>query len=361
MKTILYLIYSACNGGSEKYVYDLAKYSISKGDRCILGYGMSGKLVDRMKKIGCECVNIEMKSIFDVSSIKKIRHLVKTRKVDVIHAQFARENYLAVFASMFLKNIEIVFTNHIILPERRLKKYLNWFISGFDKKIVCVSNASKKHMINCGYRHDKIMVIHNGIDIVKYDGSEKLRFRNNYAINKEDFVIVNVSRFTVEKGLEYLIDSFANFINKYGIINSKLLLVGDGELKKDILAQINRLEISDRVILSGYLDNPRIAIAASDLYVSSSSNENFSFSILEALSVCLPVVATDVGGNPELVNGDIGNGFLVKYKSDKLTERMYDIYSDEKLSKRLSEKSYEFVESNFKISDMLEKSVEIYN
>lgn len=362
MKTILYLIYNAGNGGSEKYVRDLIRYSEANGYSCILGYTIYGKLVEDLESLGYRCINIKMNSILDIKAVLKIRSIVKSKNIDIVHAQFSRENYLACMATIFMRDVRVIFTNHMIFSENKFRYFTNKIISNFNYRIVAVSKASKLKMKENGFDEKKIDVIYNGIDLdsdINID-YKKNNFRLENSISKDSFVIINVSRFSQEKGILYLLDMYKNFLKEYNISDSKLVLVGSGELEDIVLKKIDDLKIADMVVLTGYMLNPEIAISESDLYINSSSNENFSFSIIEAMKHALPIIATNVGGNPELVNDSINNGFLIDFGSENMVHEIYKIYSDSNLASTLGQNSRKYVEDNLNISIMMKKTVDLY-
>ena len=360
MKNILYMIHTAGDGGSEEYVYKLIKNIDRNKFKAYLAYSKDGKLVEKLKNEGIEVFKIDMKSIIDIKSIFDIINIVKKYNIDIIHTQFARENYLSVIAKLFCSRIKVIYTNHIILNEGKLKKILNKFISKKNDAIIAVSEASKNKMISQNICNSKIQIIYNGVKIPKIINNDiRISIRKKYDISENEFVFINISRFSEEKGILELLDSI-KLLNNLNINQKfKLFLVGDGYLSNEIKLKIDEL-LLDNVILTGYKNNTIDYLLASDLYINSSKNENLSFSIIEALSVGLPIIATNVGGNSEIISKESNVGILCEFDTVSMKDAMLKILNDRNLYINFKKNTIDYVKNKFDEDKMLEKTYELY-
>lgn len=379
---ILYLIYHAGNGGSENYVFDMCNEMIKRGHTPLLGYCVEGKLVKDLKSAGVECLQIDMPSWYHLQAVVKLKRIVKEKNISIIHTQFSRENYLACFAKLFVPYIKIVYTSHVINCDSKMKSMINFLISFFNDKIIAVSAAVKTDLIQSGYRKEKIALIYNGLDFstckeagtTAFGVSEDLSRavvrnmifvtdlseikKSHHKIENDDVLLVNVSRFSPEKGIPYLLEQFkkANSINS----KIKLVLVGDGKEKEGILLKIKELNLENHVFLLGYRNDTLDILFGCDIYISSSSTESLGYSILEAMLCHKPIIATDVGGCPELVNSESNCGFLVDYGSDEMHKKILELAQEEDYRTILGENAHGYVKRYFDREIMMDRTMKIY-
>ncbi len=221
--------------------------------------------------------------------IKILRLILKKNYYDVIHIH---EGSLA--DDLFLKealkaNIKIVilhshssgnFTNSVIngiLHYYNKVKYANSKII----RIACSENAGKWMHCNL-FKSNNFIVIKNGINLEKFAYSEKYRLeiREELNIGKQDYVIGNISRFSPEKNFNFILRIFKEILKKCD--NAKLLLVGDGSLKKEIIHKVNELRLTKNVIFPGFRQDTYKLLSAMDAYVFPSVSEGLPFSIVES-------------------------------------------------------------------------------
>jgi glycosyltransferase involved in cell wall biosynthesis len=186
----------------------------------------------------------------------------------------------------------------------------------------------------CGIRST---VIPNPICIEKFAKlPQRETARRDLFLNPEDFVILCVGRLDTEKGLKYLIQAFQTVIHEHP--HAKLIVVGNGPLKGRLINMVHRIRLAN-VVFAGrvtdrYLD---LLLSAADMYISPSLYENLSISILDALASGLPIICTNVGGSPEIVE-DNTNGLVVPPRDPAaLSEAMLKMISNESTCARFRE------------------------
>lgn len=364
----LYLIYHAGNGGSETYVYDMCKELQKRGGTAFLGYGVRGKLVEDLEKCGIECVQIDMPSFHDRAAIKTLKRLIEARRIDIVHAQFSRENYLACFAKLSGAKVKVVYTSHMVNEDGFVKRLLNGFVARCNHAVIAVSEAVRRDLIAGGYPKDRIHLIYNGVDSncvhketlreCEDASRDPVRKTLKEAMHKGDILLVNVSRFSHEKGLDYLLEQFHRALQSEPGL--QLILIGDGQEKESILEQIERLHLQERVVLTGYQSDPINWISRCHIYVSSSRRESLGYSILEAMSCGLPIVATDVGGCAELVNEKSNCGYLVPFGSDEFSQKIVQLSKDASLREAFGSAAKKYVQEHFTKEVMMDESFRLY-
>ncbi|KPL59279.1 glycosyltransferase family 4 protein [Rossellomorea vietnamensis] len=244
-------------------------------------------------------------------------------------------------------------TNEAVKDKRLLDKdwttsrSLNIEIKGYNlaSKIVLVSNAAKKelltHLKSTHYRIEekKLLVIHNGIP-----DQEQEVFSNSFYY---DFC--SVANLKPIKGHEILVKAVS--IIKDTVPNIRLAIVGSGKQESHLKKLAEELEVKDNISFIGSLENYEVKniLRKSKYFVLASHQENFSISLLEAAFNGIPIVATDVGGNSEIISDEIDSKLVKPNSAKDLAEGMLWIMnfnSREKLSNRLVEKSRKLWTSN---------------
>jgi glycosyltransferase involved in cell wall biosynthesis len=356
---ILYLINYAGSGGSERYVELLARYYHGSKATCGLCYNVDGPLVEKMKELDIPVYQLPMKSIADISAAKKLAKIVKDEEYDVIHAQYPRENYIAILAKLFGRKAKIVFTSHLISEQPPVWRLLNRIFTPHDHAVLTVCTYGREVLERGGVSRDKIRIVFNGVDAPAAPRQDRTVLRE-FGIADEEKVITILTRFSEEKGVPFLLRSIAK-LKEHTKVPFRLLLVGTGPDFDRDKALIPELGIEDKVVLTGFRTDTARLLAASDIYLNSSSSEAMSFAILEALGAGLPLVLTDVGGNPELVNTGGICGLLVPYgDEDAYAGAIAKLLEDDALRASFAAAARAKAEGEFDLYTLLDKLFEIY-
>jgi teichuronic acid biosynthesis glycosyltransferase TuaC len=204
----------------------------------------------------------------------------------------------------------------------------------FADRILSVSEDLKLHIVNLGINENKVIVVPNGVDTEKFKPLGKENARNLLNLPVDKNIVLFVGALRGIKGVDYLIEAAKNFVNT----NTELYMVGrDDGLKKSLLKMAYELKITDLVKFIGPVNHEDIPlwISASDILVLPSLSEGRPNVVLEALACEVPVVATDVGGIPELmINGE--TGYLVPAKNSlELSKKVNKLLEDESLRKKM--------------------------
>ena len=356
---ILYLINYAGSGGSERYVELLARYYHGSKATCGLCYNVDGPLVEKMKELDIPVYQLPMKSIADISAAKKLAKIVKDGEYDVIHAQYPRENYIAILAKLFGCKAKIIFTSHLISEQPPVWRMLNRIFTPHDHAVLTVCTYGKEVLERGGVAKDKIRIVFNGVDAPSAPVRDRTVLKE-FGIGDDEKVITILTRFSEEKGVPFLLRSIAK-LKAQTTVPFRLLLVGTGPDFDRDKALVPELGIEDKVVLTGFRTDTARLLAASDIYLNSSSSEAMSFAILEALGAGLPLVLTDVGGNPELVNTGEICGLLAPYgDEDAYAGAIAKLLEDDALRTRCAAAARAKAEGEFDLYTLLDKLFEIY-
>lgn len=354
---ILQIIFSIEKGGAETYLYNILD-NLKEDINIFIVCNHKGT---NHEKIVTKCKNveiIEMNHVFDIKAARRIATYCKANNIHIIQTHFLRENYIGVISKLFNPKIKIIWTAHLIAENRSIIRFFNRIFSRFVDKVICVSEAVKDSLVKEGIKSNKTKVIYNGVDTdcfkLKYNSS----IRAELDIDENTFLLATISRFNKEKGHDFLIEGLKELKNY--ISNFKILLVGDGEEKNYINEKVKKYNLEAQVEFLGYREDIPDILSAIDIYVSPSRNEAISFSIIEALSCSKPVVATEVGGVPEIFHK--GNcGILVPY-GDKIAfaKAIRDLYNNKEEYELIKSNCRKIIKNNFSQTNMLKETYNLY-
>lgn len=355
---ILYLINFAGKGGTEKYVRDLTDAFHTKKAECFFAYNIDGPLVDFMKQKGVTSVQIPLRSAYDLSAAKKIAKFCKENKIDIIHTQFPRENYIAVLSKIFYKKVKLFNTSHLIMNQGFIWRIVNRLFSRHDEKVFSVCNFGKETLMANGVSEKKIEVVFNGIPIK--DPYKNNKVRDELGLSCDTFVISALTRYSAEKGLPFLVNT-ANELKKITDKKFAFVVAGDGDMFDEIGKMIDEKNLNDVIFRLGYRTDAPDILASSNLFVNLSSTEALSFAILEALGQGVPVVATNVGGTSDIINENHACGSLVEYNDPQsAAKEILKYLNNPLLVEECSLAAKNIVKQKFDINTMLETVFERY-
>lgn len=233
--------------------------------------------------------------------VLRFKRLLQEEKVDLIHAHEFDANVQGTFVAA-MTGIPLVATVHgKNYFWERLRRRLAYRWVNREATMVAVSENLKQFIVEkVGASPDRIKVIYNGVDVLpNYEQADVDRCRKELGIPKTDHIVGVVGNLYPVKGHQYLIDGIPLILEKTP--NISFLFAGRGQLESQLKEQVHRLGLDRRVHFLGLRQDISRILAMLDVFVLPSLSEGLSMAILEAMIAGKPVVATQVGGNPELV------------------------------------------------------------
>ena len=360
---VLYLLNFAGKAGTERYVETLVKYLSADGRvEPYFAYNEGGLLVERLEAMGVPCRQLTMDSRFDFKAAKALAELCKEWDIDLIHCHYLRENYIAMLAKRYNKKIRVVYTNHFVIPNDAVTRLSNRMLDKKQDQMIAVCNRGKEQLITNGWNGEHIQVIFNAVDLTAWAGdSSESTLRTELGIPEDRFVMLCASRFADDKGHKYLIDSIKR-LTELSAGPFTLVLAGDGPLLEPVKAQAKELGLTDeQVKFIGFRKDIKNLYKGSNLYVNSSQHEALSFLIIEAMAAGLPVIATDMGGNSDIVNDEAGCGLLVEYDNpDSMAGAMKVLMEEPDFLAQCREGARKTIEEKFEVNKMAAATFKVY-
>lgn len=319
-----------------------------------------GTFVDALKKRGIETYSITMGSLKDMNvigffrSIEDLRKLMRDKRIDLIHANGSRACFYAGIAARE-KQIPVIWHVRIADSDGLWDRVL----ANLSSRIIVISDAVSKRFDWMRDKERKVTTIYNGIDLEKFNPSLNGGYtRKEFGLNAQVPLVGMVGRLDRYKGYPYLLKAARKVID--AIPECRFLIVGEGERRKELEDLTNKLSLNNNVIFTGYREDVPEVLASLDLFVLSSVSEGLGRSIIEAMAMRKAVVATDVGGIPEIVK-DKETGLLVASKdSDALAKAITELLVDKNKVKLMGLAGRKRAEERFDLDTHLKMTQKLY-
>lgn len=358
---ILHLIETSEPGGAETvlaYIADNLDKDRYRSIVCVLEHGW---LTDHLDNLGIPHVMIENRWSYDPVFLFKLLRLIRREKIDLIHSH---EFMMTVYGSVAARIARIphVGTIHgkVYYPNKQRRVQMLRMAAKLCSRLIAVSDDLNNFLTTLlNVRSGKIETLYNGIDLEKYrSASSREKSRERLGLHDKSIVLGTVGSLFEVKGLPYLLEATVILKDKYPHLS--LLIAGEGNREDSLKTLADQLNLGDTVRFLGFRDDIPDILQAVDIYVCSSISEGLSLSILEAMALSKPIVATNVGGNPELiVDGD--NGFLVPAKdSARLAGAIADLIDSPEKELQFGTRSRDIVEKRFSLLRMVHDYEKLY-
>lgn len=356
---IMYINFSLAVGGIETLILRICKnLDKSKFVAYVCVFESDGELQPEFEKAGIQTYIIEKGKGLDWLLPIKLIKLFKQKEIDVVHAH-NQSSWLYGAIAARLANIPLVYTEHTIINQKKWLR-IEKILSRITTQITTVADSVAKFMISkAGVRPEKVSVLYNGIDADIYNQNIGLRLnKTEFSIKHTDLLIGNVASLLPKKDHRTLLMAFKLVVAK--IPEAKLMIAGEGPMKNDLINLTSMLELKESVRFLGNRKDVPELLKIFNVFVLSSVREGLPMVLLEAMASGLPVVATAVDGNPELVaHGEAG--FIVPPGNpEALAGAIISVLSDRDLAETMGAKGKKIVKDKFAFSDMIKAYENIY-
>jgi glycosyltransferase involved in cell wall biosynthesis len=300
----------------------------------------------------------KIKYLNPVANIFETYRLLKKNKFDLIHTHGYRADVLGIFLAGLLGLPAISTCHGFISNDLQLTLYnrLDRFILRFARKIIVVSQAIKSYLIKSGIREANVTMIQNAVNgsySVESHTQNKKAKREYCGMTEDDFVVGYVGRLSEEKGVSYLIEAIA-ILNKSGM-PTKLLIIGEGPQRKELADLVKKANIEEKVIFTGFQNDIECWLPAMDVFTLPSLTEGTPMSLLEAMACGIPVVASAVGGVPQVIDSG-KNGILVSPgKPAEINDAIHLLYKNKDLRNGLSKEAQKTIKLKYDVEDWINK------
>lgn len=358
--------------GGGRHVLSLIKGVRESGRRVVAVCFQPGTLSQALRDEGVAVRVVPCRWALDPTAFLRLRRLILSYWPVIVHTHGERATFVGSWCAALVGVPRVVATVH-----RSIARTMNWSrlrrvvyqavesltLRRATTHIIAVSAAMRDDLVERGVPSGTISVIHNGFEHLPANLEKAVReraraIRQDLGIGEGAFVVGSVGRFVPEKEYFLLIEAAAAVLEADSSVT--FVLVGDGLERPAIEALVNSKGLQNKILLPGFQSRPLEWIAAFDAFVSSSPWESFGLAILEAMSLGVPVIASDSSGPRELlVAGE--SGLLVPVGDAKaLTKAILRLSKDRDLGRRMSSFGRDAARSRFGIRRLVEQTSAVY-
>lgn len=340
---ILYLITKSNFGGAQRYVYDLATETKKRGHDVVVGFGDDGPLATKLAEASVRTISIvelerDVNLLADLKIFLRLLDIFAAEQPHVIHLNSSKMGGLGALAARlwnawnwifkFLGRggnpSRIIFTGHGWAFnedrsdfERLLIGCAHWLTIQLAHQTIAVSRKTREQVGVLPFAWHKLSVIHNGVGALSTIPRDEalstiLENKKDAFLSGNPLIVGTLAELHKNKGLSYAIEGIAQF-KKQTDVPIIFLILGEGEERRELEGAIVKLGLTDTVFLAGHKEGGASLISAFDVFLLPSITEAFPYAILEAGKAGIPIIATAVGGIPEVID-DMESGILIQSK-----------------------------------------------
>lgn len=361
---VLQIVSSLKLGGGENVVATLAqtlpadRYTVSV---CCLH--REGSLADMLRDKGINVVWLKMRLRYWPISLFKLYRLLRRMKIQIVHTHLHPASIWGRIAAILAGVPVIINTEHNLnLWRRGHHRFVERIVNRYTTKIIAVSEDIRLLRIRSeGMSPQRIITIPNAVDIDRFSRvNSRERVRKQLGIDASSLLIGTVARLEYQKRIDHFLEA-CHLIQKH-FPNIRIVIVGDGTLRRELEAQAKRLNLLPEHVqfLGNRKDVPDL-LSAMDIFVLSSEFEGMPIALLEAMAATKPVVATRVGGIPEVIK-DGQNGLLVSYNDPPgLAKAILELIKNDDLRQSLAFQAFKTVNECFSTSVFSQRTSSLYD
>ena len=353
---VMQLILGLQVGGLESMVVKLAmSLDPQRFSSLVCCLDQTGPLADELQQAGIEVLLLQRgQSGTDWSYPRRLAQLLRQQQVDVLHLHNPTALFYGAPAGRLAGVRPIIYTEHGRDYSHGWKsRLLNRMLTRMVDRVVVLHERARRYMHEQeGAPLGRIVKVYNGIaDPGRHSPAQRQQMRQSLGLNTDSSAIGIVARLDPIKNLPVLITAMQQIHRQQA--KARLLIIGDGPLREALSQQVCDSGLDPVVQFLGTRHDVPALLSALDLLVLPSSSEGLSMTLIEGSAAGLPLIASDVGGNNELVQDGV-NGLLVKAgDSDALAAALLQLINDPALARRMGAASRKRYQQHFAASAML--------
>ncbi len=344
--------------GGERQVFYLIRGLKKEGHDVELVSQPGSVLGERARAEGIRVNHVRMRGEVDIMAARRIAGLIRSGGFDVVHMHTAHTHMLGCMACARNSNPVCVVSRRVDFPIRKRFFSLSGIKYAFRvDHYIAISNVVKEVLIKGGVGPEKISVVYSGVESSGSD-REGSDIRVEFGLAGSARIIGTVGALVDHKGYRYLVEAAPLIMRK--IPDAKLIFVGDGELRAELESLAYQCGAQDAIIFAGFRTDAHSLLRQIDVFVAPSHMEGLNTSILDAMMASKPVVATNAGGIPEIIEHE-KTGLLVPPRNARaLAEAIVDLLTHPEKAERLALAGQKRAMDKFTADRMVEGTIAVY-
>lgn len=335
---VLQVISSSATSGAERHIVLLSKTLQKQGHRVLTVCPPGNWLPTELQRAGVRTLPLPMRGSRSLVTFLRLAHLVRRQKIDIIHTHLTRASYYGLLLGV-LTGRPVVSTVHVFTADPAY-----CWLSRMGNPLIAVSEAVRRWLIEHGVPASEIQTVPNATDFIFLNGSLRnasLEVRQEFALPPDSNLIGVFAKVSPIKGQDLLIEGLPQVLDVHP--NTYVLFVGTANtaFAQHTKHRARELKVERNVLFTGLRTDVARLMQAVDIVALPSRSETFGMAILEAMALGKPVVATRVGGLPELVR-DGETGLLVDFTVTSLAHALNALLANAQLRNHLGETARTF-------------------
>lgn len=317
--------------------------------------------IDKMNIPVIEVDGIADKSL-DFAAVKELRMIFKRERPDIVHTHASMSARIAAKQA----GAKVVYTRHSVFePSKKISRGIGKVINGminnhYADSIIAVAEAAKDNLTDTGVKESKIKVILNGVDgLTPVSTDEKRIIKERFNLPDGYKAVSIVARLEDIKGHDYFIEAADRLLQKG--IKARFYIAGTGSYENHLKEKVKNMNRQEQIIFTGFISDVDKLMSITDVQANASfGTEATSLALLEGMSLGIPAVVSDFGGNPGVIkNGQ--NGYIVpKQNSKALADNLEVLLTDKKLYDYMSQGAKKIFQKTFTAQAMTKQTEQVY-
>lgn len=358
---VMQLVLSLSPGGTERLVIEICRHLADRLESSVCCLDEPGEWAAELAPLGIPVTSLSRQPGFTPRLALALAREMTARGTDVVHCHHYSPYVYGLLATVLHPRVRLVFTEHGRLSDGEpssKRRLVNPVLARWPSQLYAVSSDLKRHMVSEGFPASRLQVAYNGIVVGSRPQAEQRQAaRARLGVPQDAFVTGTVGRLDPVKNLSLLLRAHA--LVRADHPDAHLVVIGDGPEREALHAEARALDLADSVVFAGYRADVRALMPAFDAYANTSTYEGVSLTILEAMAARVPVVATNVGGNPEVVV-DHETGRLVVGHAHAVSAALLELARHPLSRHRMGEAARWRVKRHFSIDRMVEQYADAY-
>ncbi len=373
-KRILYIVTKAAWGGAQRYVFDLSVAAKALGHEVVVAYGQEGRLAERLRAegirgIALQALSRDLSLTQDRAAFWDLYRVIGEVGPDVLHLNSSKVGLLGALAGRILGIKMIVFTAHgwAFNEDRPAWQRAAFWLAHYmtvvlAHRTIAVSRAVLQQTRSMPLVHGKINLVPLGIEepdfLTRELAREQLAARLNTPLQEGLLWLGSLSELTWNKSIHTLVRAIAE-LKRRGV-SAGLVVLGDGEEREFLETLLDEQEIGALVRLPGFMQDGSRYLKAFDIFVLPSRTEALAYALIEAGYAGLPVVASNIGGIPEVVDSGVTGLLVPRENPGELADALELLIKNPARRAELGEALQKSVRIKFSLDRMVKETLALY-
>jgi len=369
-RPIIWMIDSLGPGGAEQLMPSILKNLKRAGFNiriCALQIRAGNPIASELERLGLPVDLVPILNLRQPFNLFHILRYLRLHRPQLLHTQLEFADILGTVAAKIL-GIPSVSTVHTLdaFPEKKSawgRMKLRWFLLGkYCNCVIAVSEKTRLHYLQSGRLHqDKVITLYNGVDISRFkntDASQIAKTKQALRLPLDSKVIITVAVLREPKGIQFMIEALPAILEQFPDVH--YLIVGDGEYGAALSDLATVLDIKNHVTFAGHRTDIPDLLACCDIFVLPTLKDALPTVLIEALAAERPIVASDVGGVPEIIENGVNGLLVAPGDPSKLANACLQLLKDNELISQIVMAGNKTVRQRFNIDSQIEQLSGMY-